>query len=153
MTPLNYQDLIEQFGGKTEIDVNTYPRCLFQEGYEQAEKDIIDKIRQEIERLKKCSKSSKKEWIDEGYNQNAFAEDCRIKSFDKLLAFIDSLPEENLSYVTDSPGDPGHPGEPGISDLEQAAARYERENRQSVLSSVDIVNAFIEGAKWMEGRK
>lgn len=40
MTPLNYQDLIKQFGGKTEIDVNTYPRCLFQEGYEQAEKDL-----------------------------------------------------------------------------------------------------------------
>lgn len=40
MTPLNYQDLIEQFGGKTEIDVNTYPRCLFQAGYEQAEKDL-----------------------------------------------------------------------------------------------------------------
>ena len=40
MTPLNYQDLIEQFGGKTEIDFNVYPRCLFQEGYEQAEKDL-----------------------------------------------------------------------------------------------------------------
>lgn len=40
MTPLNYQDLIEQFGGKTEVDVNTYPRCLFQQGYEQAEKDL-----------------------------------------------------------------------------------------------------------------
>lgn len=40
MTPLNYQDLIEQFGGKTEIDVNTYPRCQFQEGYEAAEKDL-----------------------------------------------------------------------------------------------------------------
>ncbi|MBR4756456.1 MAG: hypothetical protein IK076_05895 [Bacteroidales bacterium] len=40
MHPLNYQDLIDQFGGKTEIDVNTYPRCLFQEGYEQAEKDL-----------------------------------------------------------------------------------------------------------------
>ena len=25
---------------KTEIDVNTYPRCLFQQGYEQAEKDL-----------------------------------------------------------------------------------------------------------------
>ena len=33
-------------------------------------------------------------------------------------------------------------------DIEQAAAEYERENRQSVLSSVDIVNAFIEGAEW-----
>ena len=41
ITSLNYQDLIEQFGGKTEIDVNTYPRRLFQEGYEQAEKDMI----------------------------------------------------------------------------------------------------------------
>lgn len=40
MTPLVYQYLIDQFGGKTEIDVNTYPRCLFQEGYEQAEKDL-----------------------------------------------------------------------------------------------------------------
>ena len=46
-----------------------------------------------------------------------------------ILAFIDSLPEET-------------------KDAEQAAARYERENRQSVLSSVDIVNAFIEGARW-----
>lgn len=43
MTPLNYQDLIEQFGGKTEIDFNVYPRCLFQEGYEQAEKDTIER--------------------------------------------------------------------------------------------------------------
>lgn len=40
MTPLVYQDLIDQFGGKTEIDVNTYPRCLFWEGYSQAEKDL-----------------------------------------------------------------------------------------------------------------
>lgn len=48
-----------------------------------------------------------------------------------LLAFIDSLPEEKPS-----------------EDIEQAAARYERENRQSILSSVDIVNAFIEGAEW-----
>jgi hypothetical protein len=43
MTPLVYQDLIDQFGGKTEIDVNTYPRCLFQEGYEYAEKDTIER--------------------------------------------------------------------------------------------------------------
>lgn len=42
MTPLNYQDLIDQFGGKTEIDVNTYPRHLFQEGYKQAEKDLLE---------------------------------------------------------------------------------------------------------------
>ena len=41
MQPLNYQDLIDSFGGKTEIDVNTYPRALFQQGYKQAEKDLI----------------------------------------------------------------------------------------------------------------
>lgn len=78
---------------------------------------------------------------------------ARIREDSRLIEVIESMPEENLSYVTDSPGDPGHPGEPGISDLEEAAARYERENRQSVLSSVDIVNAFLDGARWMEGRK
>ena len=51
MTPLVYQDLIDQFGGKTEIDVNTYPRCLFQEGYEQAEKDIISLIESRISEI------------------------------------------------------------------------------------------------------
>ena len=53
-----------------------------------------EKIRAEIERLKQYAESSKMEWIDDGYNQNAFAETCRISSFDKLLSFIDSLPEE-----------------------------------------------------------
>jgi hypothetical protein len=59
--------------------------------------NIKEQIRQEIERLKKHSESAKKEWIDEGYNQNAFAEDCRITSFDNLLDSIDSLPEEQSS--------------------------------------------------------
>lgn len=40
MTPLVYQDLIDQFGGKTEIDVNTYPRSIFRQAYELAEKDL-----------------------------------------------------------------------------------------------------------------
>ncbi len=44
IAPLVYQDLIDSFGGKTEIDVNIYPRCLFQESYEQAEKDTIERI-------------------------------------------------------------------------------------------------------------
>lgn len=56
--------------------------------------DKVAKIRAEIERLKKCSESAKMEWIPAGYNQNAFAEDCRIASFNKLLSFIDSLQEE-----------------------------------------------------------
>jgi len=48
ITPLNYQDLIELSGGKTEIDLNIYQRLLFQEGYEQAEKDIISIIESRI---------------------------------------------------------------------------------------------------------
>lgn len=36
--------------------------------------------------------------------------------------------------------------------LEEVAARYERENRESILSSVDIVDAFIAGAEWQGGR-
>lgn len=90
----------------------------------------IEKIRQEIERLKKYSKSSKKEWIDEGYNQNAFAEDCRIKSFDKLLAFIDSLPEEKPS-----------------EDLEEAAKEYS-ERVSGGHHYRDLTCGFIAGAEW-----
>ena len=56
--------------------------------------DKVAKIREEIERLKKCSESAKMEWIPAGYNENAFAEDCRIASFNKLLFFIDSMQEE-----------------------------------------------------------
>lgn len=40
MTPLVYQDLIEYFGGKTEVDFYMLPRSYFQLGYEQAEKDF-----------------------------------------------------------------------------------------------------------------
>ena len=82
----------------------------------------IEKIRQEIERRKK-----RRMFDDLPISIGRFYEDRDI------LAFIDSLPEET-------------------KDAEQAAARYERENRQSVLSSVDIVSAFIDGAKWKEGR-
>ena len=39
MFTLHNQDLIELFR-KTEIENNEYPRSLFQEGYEQAEKDF-----------------------------------------------------------------------------------------------------------------
>ena len=36
--------------------------------------------------------------------------------------------------------------------LEEAAAHYERDNRQSILSSVDIVDAFKAGAEWQKHR-
>lgn len=88
----------------------------------------IEKIRQEIERLIMINKTKN------GFPAGTICA-IRIEVYEKLLSFIDSLPEEKPS-----------------EDLEQAAARYERENRQSILSSVDIVNAFIEGAKWMENQ-
>ena len=84
----------------------------------------IEKIKAEIERLLKEYKP-----VVAGVDELTGAHIILAK----LLSFIDSLPEET-------------------KDAEQAAARYERENRQSVLSSVDIVNAFIEGAKWMESQ-
>lgn len=42
MITLRNQDLIELFR-KTEIESNEYPRSLFQEGYEQAEADTIER--------------------------------------------------------------------------------------------------------------
>lgn len=103
----------------------------------------IEKIRQEIERLKEENRNIRCQHNEKyctGYDD----------AFNDLLSFIDSLPEEFPPYCTGFKGDPDPQG---ISDLEEAAARYERENRQSVLSSVDIVNAFIEGARWKEGRR
>ena len=44
MTPLVYQDVINAFGGKTEVDFNLLPRSYFQLGYEQAEKDTIAEV-------------------------------------------------------------------------------------------------------------
>lgn len=68
----------------------------------------------------------------------------KARAYDEALKRADSLTEkyggrEFAEYV--------FPELAESEDAEQAAARYERENRQSILSSVDIVNAFIEGAK------
>ena len=43
MTRIPYQDLIEAFGGKEYIDFNSMPRGYFQLGYEQAQKDTIER--------------------------------------------------------------------------------------------------------------
>lgn len=37
---ISYQDLINIFGGKGFVDSNSIPRLYFQQGYEQAEKDL-----------------------------------------------------------------------------------------------------------------
>ncbi len=79
--------------------------------------ELLAKIKAEIERLKNYAEESKKEWVNEGYNQNAFAEDCRIKSFDTLLSFLstfeqsekpmnpEGLEEEILNQWEDYPHD------------------------------------------------
>ena len=79
-----------------------------------------EQIRQEIERRKKGNMYDELPTTIGRYYEDR-----------DLLAFIDSLPEEKP-----------------LEDLEEAAARYERENRQSIISSVDIVDAFIAGAEW-----
>lgn len=127
-----------------------------------------ENIRAEIERLKQYAESSKMEWIDDGYNQNAFAETCRISSFDKLLSFIDSLPEEpdNGVDVTDfcKPIDPGiaqciadhwwemlddeRPSYPKESDdLENAAEEYALSVNAGPYNSIGK-NGFMAGAIW-----
>lgn len=121
----------------------------------------IEKIRKEIERRKKENM-----YVDLPMSIGRYYEDRDI------LAFIDSLPEEKATcktcgfYENNCPFIRGklipYPNkvckdytysamkeqEKPSDDLEEAAARYERENRQSILSSVDIVDAFIAGAEW-----
>ena len=86
---------------------------------------------------------------------------ARIREDSQLIDLIDSLPEEKLSYVTDSPGDPGNPGEPGISDLEKAAEEYGRENVHYWYDEEigdgaicddfeDLKVGFIAGAEWQK---
>ena len=97
---------------------------------------IKEQICTEIERLKKNAESAKQEWNDGHYNQNAFAEDCRIKSFNKLLAFIDSLPEQP------------------VEGLEEAADAHIRRVADAAghpgwdWTTQDIAEAFIAGVKW-----
>ena len=51
MTPLVYQDVIDAFGGKTEVDFNLLPRNYFQLGYEKAEKDILSTIESRLSEI------------------------------------------------------------------------------------------------------
>ena len=101
-----------------------------------------EKLKADIERLKNYAECSKNEWINEGYNQNAFAEDCRIDSFDKLLSFIDSLHQEQASLP---------------DNLDEAANDYGvniRKGYPRVMDETDkyIYNAFKAGAEWMAGQ-
>lgn len=98
----------------------------------------IEKIRQEIERRLKYTHDwlrgdEKRHPKQTAISKNYYKMKGDERTLDALLAFIDSLPEEKPS-----------------EDLEEAAAKYELENRQSILSSVDIVDAFIAGAEWQK---
>ena len=56
-----------------------------------------ERLKAEIERLKECAESAKKEWVNEGYTHNAFADYCIISSFERLIGFIDSLQQEQAT--------------------------------------------------------
>ena len=114
----------------------------------------IEKIRQEIERRKKICEGIFERESDTYYQGKAVA-------YGELLPFIDSLPEENPSYVTESPGDPGNPGEPGISDLEEAAEEYADKHgfrvpydgSNNYYDDVDVKasrEGFLAGAEWQK---
>ena len=112
----------------------------------------VEKIRQEIERRKKICEGIFERESDTYYQGKAVA-------YGELLTFVDSLPGEILPYITGFKGDPDPPG---ISDLEQAARLYAIPH---YMRDVDVnyleeypydkiaEAAFIDGAKWMEGRR
>ena len=79
MTPLNYQDLIEAFGGKTEVDVHSYPRALFREGYEVAENDIIEHCEKRIAE----------------YNAQNLSNMFLRRAFEDVIRFIKGIPYED----------------------------------------------------------
>jgi len=79
MTPLNYQDLIEAFGGKTEMDAHSYPRALFREGYEQAESVTIEHCEKRIAE----------------YNAQSISNMHMRRAFEDVIRFIKGIPYED----------------------------------------------------------
>lgn len=78
---------VEKYNDYCSYQLKTNLATLGRQCYNLA----LDDVKKKIEKMKKYAKESKMEFIDDGYNQNAFAEDCRIISFDKLLEHIDKL--------------------------------------------------------------
>lgn len=107
----------------------------------------IEKIRQEIERRKKVYLTKN------GFPTGTFGA-IKIETYEGLLAFIDSLPEEFPPYCT---GFKGHPDPAGKSNLEEAAemaARkiypYEGGTKGLICeNAIPIYKAgFIAGTEW-----
>ena len=77
---LVYQDLIDAFGGKTEVDINTFQRHMFQQGYEQAEKEL-ELTWEDIERIEHYC-----EQVNREHNMGTFRGTPYEKSFYKEVA-------------------------------------------------------------------
>ena len=101
----------------------------------------VDKIRQEIERLKQMGSIGLNEY-DAGF-ENGRGELC-----DELLAFIDSLPEDHFRDSTKMVSE----------DLEEAADNHIRKIVDAAghpgwdWTTQDVVDAFIAGAKWQKAK-
>ena len=104
----------------------------------------IEKIRQEIERLNDINKRIAKEQGCTDFIKGITA------GYLEILSFIDSLPDEDICKDSLHIPETCKDNQDSFTSLEEAAAHYEKYNRQSILSSVDIVDAFIAGAKWMK---
>ena len=106
----------------------------------------IERVKSEIERLKRHSEESKNEFRDYGYNQNAFAEDCRITSFENLISFIESIQAEskvNLSNLNDAAGEYAV----------DHATYWEDDVEEGIKTDADALrDAFKEGANWIAGQ-
>lgn len=129
--------------------------------------DKIKKIRAEIERLKEEVGFGLSEY-DQGY------ENGRGEAYNKILAFIDSLQEqeqkelEGFAPGTNNPEIAGRDFVPvewvetlekydkwkivkveqEPQGLDEAAYRYSFESRPSVYGQVDVIDAFKAGANW-----
>jgi predicted Mrr-cat superfamily restriction endonuclease len=121
--------------------------------------ELLTTIRAEIERLKEYAISSKMEWINEGYNQNAFAEDCRIASFDSLLSFLDTLEEPDKckgcnnvkGCIACVDGDQwAHYEEPVCEELEDEIKRYIPRDKCPVPDLMEAVASHF--AEWQKAQ-
>lgn len=98
----------------------------------------IEKIRKEIERRKKVYLTKN------GFPKGTFGA-IKIETYEGLLAFIDSLPEEFPPYCTGAKGDPDPAG---TSDLEEAAKR-----RKMGITPIGIIRMKVQELKWADVNK
>lgn len=93
MTPLVYQDVIDAFGGKTEVDFNLLPRSYFQLGYEVAEKDLA-LTWEDIKTIEQIITTS--DWYDFEINGKLWSQEF----YEEVLTRFKQLKSEPLIKVT-----------------------------------------------------